>query len=114
MLTNKPIIFDWVQDGENRGEPILKVQVFDYKLQVFKASADDFWSYRINSMGQMNIPSQKEAIQQIEKQVMAFISYRINKAKQDLALLTDFTFTDGDCEHDHKLRDCSESKDIQE
>lgn len=90
MLEHKPIVFDWVKDGENCGEPILKAQVFDYSLQVYKAHGTKLWSYRINSMGCANISSKDEAIFQAQQTLTDCIVHRLNKAKSDMYLFTYF------------------------
>lgn len=86
----KPILFNWEQIGTHEGEPILNVNCFGHKAEIFKAFDNKLWRLKIDGRVFRGIESEKLAIEMAEATIRKKISERITHAKKELSLLTDF------------------------
>lgn len=80
----RPIVFDWYQDGENCGEPILKVAVFGHTAKTYKAHDNNAWSVIVDGSGIRGFSSKSYAVDEAESTIKKLVKARMSHVKKEL------------------------------
>ena len=87
----KEVIFNWKQTGTNCDEPILElVPEFGHKAKIYKSFDNKLWSCIVDGSGKRGIESEQAAKDCAEAEIKQKIGKRIERAKSDLTMLTDW------------------------
>ncbi len=90
-MREKQLEFNWADDGENCGQPVLKLEFDQYKATVYWGWDTKQWAARAGKLGNWrNINTQAEAMKLVENAIRRDIKERIAEAAHVLNKFIDW------------------------